>query len=95
VRTSPEFPTLAEQGIAGFEAELWFGLLAPAGTPHEIIERYSTTINEIVRDPHVIELAAGQGVVTRGGTPRGLAEFLVRDIATWQRVVKEAGIMAE
>lgn len=95
VRTSPELPTLAEQGVAGFEAELWFGLLAPAGTSHEIIERYSTTINEIVRDPHVVELAATQGVVTRGGTPEQLAEFLVRDIATWQQVVKEAGIKAE
>jgi tripartite-type tricarboxylate transporter receptor subunit TctC len=95
VRTAPELPTLAEQGIAGFEAELWFGLLAPAGTPREIIERYSTTINEIVHEPHVVELAASQGVVTRGGTPEQLAAFLVRDIATWQQVVKEAGIKAE
>jgi tripartite-type tricarboxylate transporter receptor subunit TctC len=95
VRTSPELPTLAEQGIAGFEAELWFGLLAPAGTPHEIIERYSAAINEIVREPHVVELAASQGVVTRGGTPEQLAEFLTHDIATWRQVVKEAGIKAD
>jgi tripartite-type tricarboxylate transporter receptor subunit TctC len=94
-RTAPELPTLAEQGIVGFEAELWIGLLAPAGTPHEIIERYSAVINELVRDPHVVELAAGQGVMTRGGTPEQLAEFLVHDIATWQRVVNEAGIKAE
>lgn len=94
-RTAPELPTLAEQGIVGFEAELWIGLLAPAGTPHEIIGRYSAAINEIVRDPHVVELAADQGVVTRGGTPEQLAEFLVHDIAMWQRVVKEAGIKAE
>jgi tripartite-type tricarboxylate transporter receptor subunit TctC len=95
VRTAPELPTLAEQGIAGFEAELWFGLLAPAGTPHEIIARYSTTINEIVREPHVVEVAASQGIVTRGGTPEQLAEFLARDIAIWEQVVKEAGIKAE
>jgi tripartite-type tricarboxylate transporter receptor subunit TctC len=94
-RTAPELPTLAEQGIAGFEAELWFGLLAPAGTPSEVVERYSVAINEIVREPRVIELAASQGVVTRGGTPEQLAEFLVRDISTWRRVVKEAGIRAE
>lgn len=95
VPTAPELPTLAEQGIAGFEAELWFGLLAPAGTPPEIIARYSAAINEIVREPHVVELAASQGVVTRGGTPEQLAEFLVHDIATWQQVVKDAGITAE
>jgi len=86
---------LPSKGITGFEAELWMGLLAPAGTPYEIIERYSKVINEIVRDPHVVELAANQGVVTHGGTPEQLAEFLVRDIATWQQVVKEAGIKAE
>jgi tripartite-type tricarboxylate transporter receptor subunit TctC len=95
VPTAPELPTLAEQGIAGFEAELWFGLLAPAGTPREIIEQYSAVINEIVREPKVVELASSQGVVSRGGTPEQLAEFLVRDIATWRQVVKEAGIKAE
>jgi tripartite-type tricarboxylate transporter receptor subunit TctC len=95
VPTAPELPTLAEQGMAGFEAELWFGLMAPAATPPEMIKRYSTTINEIVREPHTIELAAAQGIVTRGGTPEQLAAFLARDIAVWQQVVKEAGIRAE
>jgi tripartite-type tricarboxylate transporter receptor subunit TctC len=95
VPTSPELPTLAEQGVHGFEAELWFGFLAPAGTPLEIVRRYNTTINEIVREPYIVELAANQGIVTRGGTPQQLAEFLMRDIGTWQKVVKEAGISAE
>jgi tripartite-type tricarboxylate transporter receptor subunit TctC len=95
VPTSPELPTLTEQGMAGFEAELWFGLMAPAATPRDVIERYSTTINEIVREPHTVELAATQGIVTRGGTPEQLAAFLARDIAVWQQVVKEAGIRAE
>src|SRR5215471_4387488 len=95
VSTAPELPTLAEQGIAGFEAELWMGLLAPAGTPREIIVRYNEAINEIVREPHVIELAARQGIEVRGGTPQQLAEFLAQDIKTWRKVVKEAGIKAE
>jgi tripartite-type tricarboxylate transporter receptor subunit TctC len=95
VSTAPELPTLSEQGMAGFEAELWFGLLAPAGTPRDIVEHYSATINEIVREPAVVELAASQGVVTRGGTPEQLAAFLTRDVAVWQQVVKEAGIRPE
>jgi tripartite-type tricarboxylate transporter receptor subunit TctC len=95
VPTSPDLPTLAEHGMAGFEAELWFGLMAPAGTPPDVIARYSVTINEIMREPHVVELAASQGIVTRGGTPEQLAAFLARDIAVWQQVVKEAGIRAE
>jgi tripartite-type tricarboxylate transporter receptor subunit TctC len=95
IPTAPELPTLAEQGFEGVEAELWFGLLAPAGTPREIITRYNSAINEIVREPQVIELAAKQGIVIRGGTPEQLAEFLVRDMATWRTVIKEAGIKAE
>jgi tripartite-type tricarboxylate transporter receptor subunit TctC len=93
--TSPELPTLAEQGMAGVEAELWFGLLAPAATPREVIERYNMTINAIVREPRVVETAATQGIVTRGGTPEQLAAFLARDIAVWQQLVKDAGIRAE
>ncbi len=95
VPTAPELPTLIEQGIHGFEAELWFGLLAPAGTSPEIVARYNAAINEIVQEPRLVDLAAKQGVVVRGGTPREFADFLARDLATWQKVVKEAGIRAE
>lgn len=95
VPTAPELPTLIEQGIHGVEAELWFGLLAPAGTPAEIVARYNAAINEIVREPRLVDLAAKQGVVVRGGTPQKFADFLARDLATWQKVVKEAGIRAE
>jgi len=95
VPTAPDLPTLAEQGIDGIEAELWFALLAPAATPREIVARYNSAINEIVREPRVIELAANQGIEIRGGTPEQLADFLVRDIATWSAVVNEAGIKAE
>jgi tripartite-type tricarboxylate transporter receptor subunit TctC len=95
VPTSPELPTLIEQGIKSFEAELWFGLLAPAGTTPDMIARYNTVMNEIVREPRVVALAAKQGIVTRGGTPAQFGEFLRRDLATWQKVVQEAGIKAE
>jgi tripartite-type tricarboxylate transporter receptor subunit TctC len=95
VNTDPELPTIAEQGVDGVEVELWFGLLAPAGTPRAIISRYNDTINEIVREPRVIELVAKQGIGIRGGRPEELAEFLMRDIAIWRTVVKEAAIKAE
>ncbi len=95
VPTAPEFPTLVEQGIHGFEAELWFGLRAPAGTPPAVVARYNAAINEIVQEPRIVDLAAKQGIVIRGGTPEKFGAFLVRDLATWQRVVREAGIKAE
>jgi tripartite-type tricarboxylate transporter receptor subunit TctC len=65
------------------------------GGPHHLAMELFKVVNEIVRKPHIVELAANQGVVTLGGTPEQLAEFLARDIATWQQVVKEAGIKAE
>jgi tripartite-type tricarboxylate transporter receptor subunit TctC len=95
VSTDPELPTIPEQGIDGVEAELWCVLLAPAGTPPEIIIRCNSTINEIVREPHIIDLVAKQGIVIRGGKPEELAHFLARDIATWRVVVREAGLKAE
>jgi tripartite-type tricarboxylate transporter receptor subunit TctC len=95
VPTSPELPTLIEQGIRGFEAELWFALLAPAATSPDIVVRYNAAINEIVREPRIVALAARQGIVIRGGAPAELGGFLARDLATWQKVVKEAGIRPE
>jgi tripartite-type tricarboxylate transporter receptor subunit TctC len=95
VHAAPELPTLAEQGLPGFEAEVWFGMLAPAGTPPEIVAKYNTSINEILRTPQVVERLARQGVVTAGGSPERFGEFIANDIIKWQKVVKEAGIAAE
>jgi tripartite-type tricarboxylate transporter receptor subunit TctC len=95
VPTSPELPTLIEQGIKGFEAELWFALLAPAGTPPDIVARYNAAINEIVHETRIVDLAAKQGIVIRGGSAEKLGEFLERDLATWRAVIRTAGIKAE
>lgn len=92
VAIAPDLPTLHEQGLAGFEVDLWYGMLAPAGTPSEILGRYNTTINEILRAPPVVEKLAKQGLTIIGGSPDRFAEFIARDIVKWQQVVKEAGI---
>jgi tripartite-type tricarboxylate transporter receptor subunit TctC len=95
VRVAPDLPTLHEQGLTGFEVDLWYAILAPANTPPAIVSRYNTTINEILKTPAVVEKLAKQGLTVAGGTPERLAEFLAADIAKWQKVVKEAGISAE
>jgi tripartite-type tricarboxylate transporter receptor subunit TctC len=95
VAVAPDLPTLQEQGLADFEVNLWYGILAPAGTPAEIVARYNSTINEILRAPQVVEKLAGQGLVVAGGSPQRFAEFIAADIPKWQRVVKEAGIGVE
>jgi tripartite-type tricarboxylate transporter receptor subunit TctC len=91
----PSVPTLSEQGIAGVEAGIWHGLLAPAGTPREIVTRYNTAVNEILRSPQIAESLAKQEVTVVGGTPDRFGEFIANDMAKWLKVVKQAGIIAD
>jgi tripartite-type tricarboxylate transporter receptor subunit TctC len=95
VKIAPDLPTLHEQGLTGFDVNLWYAFLAPAGTPAEIVGRFNTVINEILRSPQIVEKLAKQGLAVAGGTPQQLSEFLANDIPKWQQVVKESGISAE
>jgi tripartite-type tricarboxylate transporter receptor subunit TctC len=89
---APEVPTFAEEGLTGVTIDLWYALLAPAGTPTAIIDRYNGVVNEILRTPKVSEALAKQGLSTRGGSPGDLAQLIARDGARWAKVVKEAKI---
>ena len=92
---APDVPTLAEEGVAGFDVDLWYGLLAPSGTPKELIERYNAAVNQILATPAVRDALAKQGLAAIGGEPRRLAELIAKDMPRWAKVVKEAGITAE
>ena len=92
---APEVPTLAEAGVTGFEVDLWYALLAPAGTPADIVARYNKVVNEILATPKVRDALEKQGLSPRGGTPEQLAQLIANDHTRWARVVKEAGITAE
>jgi tripartite-type tricarboxylate transporter receptor subunit TctC len=92
---APSVPTLAEEGLSGFEVDLWYALSAPAGTPKEIVERYNATVNEILAAPDVKEQLTKQGLVAVGGSPQRLADLIAKDLPRWAKVVKEAGITAE
>jgi tripartite-type tricarboxylate transporter receptor subunit TctC len=95
VSIAPALPTLLEQGVSGVEIGIWNGLLAPAGTSREIVARYNTVVNEILRSPQVLEKFASQGLNVFGGAPERFSETIVKDLAKWRTVVKEAGITAE
>jgi len=94
-KVAPDLPTLDSQGLTGFEVNLWYGLLAPAGTPRDIIVRYNAVVNEILAQPKTVEMLAKQGLTVAGGTPEQLGQFVAADAAKWQKVVKEAGITAQ
>lgn len=94
-KVTPDLATLDSQGIAGFEVNLWYGFLAPAGTPSEVVTRYNGVVNEILKQPQTIEALSKQGLTLAGGTPEQFAQFIAADVAKWQKVVKEAGIAAQ
>ncbi|MCP4616203.1 MAG: tripartite tricarboxylate transporter substrate binding protein [Bradyrhizobium sp.] len=92
---APQVPTLAELGVADFDVDLWYGVLAPANTPKEIVDRYNATFNEILAEPNVRALLDKQGLVAQGGPPSRLADLIAKDRPRWAKVVRDAQITAE
>ena len=92
---APEVPTLTESGFAGFEVVSWYGILAPAGTPQEIVRRLNAEINRILRLPAVRERLTALGAEPTGGTPEQFSETIKADTARWAQVVRAAGIRIE
>ncbi len=92
---APQVPTLAELGVTGFDVDLWYAVLAPAGTPKAIIDRYNAVFNEILAEPGVRDILDKQGLQAEGGKPDRLAKLIARDLPRWAKVVKDAKISAE
>ncbi len=90
----PKVPTLAET-LPGYEVELWFGVMAPKGTPRPIIERLNATVNKIVQEPDMKKNLDSQGMVPSGGTPEQFDKRIRADYERWVKVVKDAGIKIE
>lgn len=96
-RTSivPELPTVAEAGLRGYAVASWYGLLAPAGTPPEIVTRLNTETGNAMRAPDMKERLAAEGADPMVGTSAAFAALLKAEIAQWAKVVKQAGITPE
>ncbi len=93
--TLPDLPTIAESGLPGYSAITWYGLLAPKGTPREIVMRLNREINELLRLPAVREQMLAQGFEPSGNSPGEFAAFISSEIVKWGRVVKASGITPE
>jgi len=89
--SSPDLPTIAESGLPGFETSVWFGLLAPAGTPRDSIERLNREANRALADAGVKAQFAAQGIDAMGGTPEQFGAFIQEETAKWARVVQASG----
>jgi tripartite-type tricarboxylate transporter receptor subunit TctC len=93
--TLPDIPTIAEGGLPGYESVQWSGLLAPAGTPREIIARLHKEITAILRMPEVRERLARDGSEVIAGSSEEFAVFIKAEIVRWAKVAKAAGIEPE
>ena len=91
----PELPTVAESGYPGYEVSTWFGYLAPAGTPPEIVNKLNTEINAALKHPDVEKRLVALGAELDPGTPAAFGKYLEADMTRWARVIKQAGIKAD
>jgi tripartite-type tricarboxylate transporter receptor subunit TctC len=92
--TAPEIPTVAEAALPGFEAATWFALVAPAGTPREIVRRLNTEVTQLVTQPDVRQRFADLGMTIDAGTPDALDAYIKSEMLKWSKVIKEADIRA-
>jgi tripartite-type tricarboxylate transporter receptor subunit TctC len=88
---APDLPTIAESGLPGYEATAWNGLMAPAGTPPEVVKSISEALKDVLERPEVKEKFAAQGFAAQWMTPRDYASFVDKEVAKWANVVKTSG----
>ncbi len=90
----PDVPTATEAGLKGFEATVWWGVVAPAGTPAAVISRLDAAITDALHDPGVAKKLEVVGVIITPQTPEQFGQFIGRETDLWSRVIKSAGIKA-
>jgi tripartite-type tricarboxylate transporter receptor subunit TctC len=91
----PDVPTLSEAGVPGYDAVIWLGMMAPAGTPKSVIDTLNAAIQKIVDAPEVKEAWAKQGAVPMRMSPEEFGKFIEQDIQKWAKVVKFSGAQVD
>lgn len=92
---APEVPTVDESGVPGYDVTVWFGILAPAGTPQEIVTRLNTEMVKIMRSPEVTDRFNKAGVDVVASSAEYFSDFLKSEVARWGKVVQDANIKAD
>jgi len=95
ISSTPQIPTMAEAGLAGYEISSWFALFLPANAPRDIVQKLADASNAIMASDKARELLSKFGTEPFPGTPESLAKFVDSEIAKWGRLIKAAGIEPE
>jgi tripartite-type tricarboxylate transporter receptor subunit TctC len=93
--SAPDVPTMAEAGMKGYETSTWGGILAPAGTPKDVVDKLNAEMNKALAAPDVRQRMLDAGIEPAGGTPQQFASFIQSEMAKWGKVAKTAGIQPE
>jgi len=88
----PEVPTVAESGFPGFEADQWYGIVAPAGTPPAVVARLNAEIHKALALPDVAQQLAAEGAMPNPGPPQAFGELIAREIPRWREVIKAGNV---
>jgi tripartite-type tricarboxylate transporter receptor subunit TctC len=91
----PDIPTVAEAGLPGFESVQWYGMLAPARTPRDIVTRLHGEVTRVLQQPEIKARLAGDGADPVGSSPEEFARYIQSELAKWAKVAREAGIQPE
>jgi tripartite-type tricarboxylate transporter receptor subunit TctC len=89
---APDVPTMSEAGLPGFDTGLWFGLLAPAGTPKAAIDKINAAANQAIKSEQVIKALQPQGIDLLGGTPDEFTRYIASEMERWNKVAHAAGL---
>jgi tripartite-type tricarboxylate transporter receptor subunit TctC len=95
IALAPDVPTMTEAGVAGIDIDNWWAILAPAGTPADVVMKYNTDLNAMLNDPEIKAKFDAQALQVIGGGPDRLKEIIGRDVKRWAEVIQAAGIQPE
>jgi len=88
----PEVPTVAEAGVAGYDFDVWYGMLFPAGTPRPLVQKVNQEINRALKSPALMQRFGALGLEPAGNTPEEFTKLIQSEVAKWRKVVKAANI---
>ena len=95
VKSLPDVPTVAESGYPGFEADQWYGVVAPAGTPKPLVDKLNKQINQLLTSPEIEARLSSEGAEATPNSPEVFSKLIVTEIARWRTVIEKGGVKIE